>query len=66
MNMGRYRHFRGPDGRIKNPFDMGAKRNMIQFFTTPIRASKMTIEPLELSADAFQSSCSLPHCVRCE
>ena len=67
VNMGRYRHFRGPDGRIKNPFDMGAKRNMIQFFTTPIRASKMTIEPLELSADAFQSSsCSLPHCVRCE
>ena len=66
VNMGRYRHFRGPDGRIKNPFDMGMKRNVLQFFTAPIQASKMTIEPLELSQDAAAYQTGYSHCVRCE
>ena len=48
INMGRYRHFRGEDGRIKNYFDKGTWQNMMQFFSKPMTASKMEIEPLEI------------------
>ena len=48
INMGRYKHFRGADGRIKNHFDLGRKRNLVDFFTKPITASTMDIEPLEI------------------